>query len=97
MVSSLTSLERFAPMTIGIAIYNVIFVQGMRTIATYYDVTQNAPKVIQLKVLTAGFDLTFFLSFIIGILILICTVIARYKIHPDYLDSEMDEASAAFL
>lgn len=97
MVSSLTSLERFASMTIGIALYNVIFVQGMKAIATHYDVTQNAPKLIQLKVLTAGFDLTFFISFIIGILILVCTILVRYKIHPDYLDSDMNETSAGFL
>ncbi|HOJ97581.1 MAG TPA: MFS transporter [Methanospirillum sp.] len=97
MLSSLTSLERFAPMTIGIALYNIIFVQGMMAIATHYDVTQNAPKNIQLKVLTAGFDLTFFISFIIGILILVCTIIARYRIHPDYLDSEIEETSTALL
>jgi hypothetical protein len=40
MVSSLTSLERFAPMTIGIAIYNAIFIQGMTTIAAHYDITK---------------------------------------------------------
>ncbi len=97
MVSSLTSLERFAPMTIGIALYNVIFVQGMKAIATHYDVTQNAPKLIQLKVLTAGFDLTFFISFLFGILILVCTILVRYRIHPDYLDSDVNETSGGFL
>lgn len=97
MVSSLTSLERFVPMTIGIAIYNVIFIQGMTTIAEHYDITKSAPVDIQLKVLTAGFDLAFLLSFLIGIVILVFTIITRYKIHPDYLESELDEISTGII
>jgi hypothetical protein len=99
MVSSLTSLERFVPMTIGIAIYNVIFIQGMTTIAEHYDITKSAPVDIQLKVLTAGFDLAFLLSFLIGIVILVFTIITRYKIHPDYLESELelDEMSTGII
>jgi EmrB/QacA subfamily drug resistance transporter len=85
MVSSLTSLERFAPMTIGIAVFNLIFVQGMATIAARRDITQDAPQAIKLAVLAAGFDLTFFVTFIFGIIILIFAFFARPKVHPDYL------------
>lgn len=91
MVSSLTSLERFAPMTIGIALYNIFFVQGMAVIAAHYDITKTAPAEIQMKVLAAGFDLAFFVSFLIGIVILILTLVARYEMHPDYLDSDDEE------
>jgi len=97
MVSSLTSLERFAPMTIGIAIYNIIFIQGMATIAEHYDVTKNAPMEIQMKVLTAGFDLAFLLSFIVGILILVLTLLARYRMHPDYQNEDIEEISAGLV
>lgn len=97
MVSSLTSLERFAPMTIGIAIYNVIFIQGMTTIAAHYDITKNAPVEIQMKVLTAGFDLAFLLSFIIGIVILVLTVMARYTMHPDYQGEDIDKMAAGLV
>ena len=97
MVSSLTSLERFAPMTIGIAIYNIIFIQGMATIAEHYDVTKNAPMEIQMKVLTAGFDLAFLLSFIVGIVILVLTLMARYTMHPDYQGEDIDEMAGGLV
>ena len=97
MVSSLTSLERFAPMTIGIAIYNIIFIQGMATIAEHYDVTKNAPMEIQMKVLTAGFDLAFLLSFIVGVVILVLTLLARYTMHPDYQNEDIEEISAGLV
>lgn len=90
MASSLTSLERFAPLTIGIAVFNAIFIQGMILIATGYGVTRSAPVDIQQKVLTAGFDLTFSVTFIIGIVILILTFIAKEKVHPDYLEDSSD-------
>lgn len=85
MVSSLTSLERFAPLTLGIAFYNIVFIQGMTFIAAEHRVTQNAPITIQQKVLTAGFDLTFTVTFILGIVILVLTILARVKEHPDYM------------
>jgi EmrB/QacA subfamily drug resistance transporter len=85
MASSLTSLERFAPLTIGIAVFNAIFIQGVILIATEYGVTRSAPVYIQQKALTAGFDLTFCVTFIFGIVVLILTFIVKEKIHPDYL------------
>ena len=97
MVSSLTSLERFAPMTIGIAIYNIIFIQGMTVITAHHEVTTNSPARIQMGVLTAGFDLAFLLSFFIGIVILVLTVMARYTMHPDYQNEDIDAMSAGLI
>ena len=92
MTSSLTSLERFAPMTIGIAFFNAIFTTGMQFIETYKGVTENAPALIQQKVLTAGFDLTFIVTFLFGIIILVLALLAREKVHPDSMgDSSSGE------
>ncbi|MDD1717742.1 MAG: MFS transporter [Methanoregulaceae archaeon] len=91
MVSSLLSLERFAPMTIGIAFFNLVFIQGILTIAARHDVTDSAPADIKLQVLAAGFDLAFFLTFILGIVILILAIFAREEIHPDYRSGEPEE------
>lgn len=84
MISSLTCLERFAPLTLGIAFFNLSFIHGMVSIANTYGVTLQSPVLIQRKVLTAGFDLTFLVTFIIGIVIVILTLLIRYRMHPDY-------------
>jgi EmrB/QacA subfamily drug resistance transporter len=92
MASSLTSLERFAPLTIGIAVFNAVFLKGMQFIATEHGVTRSAPVYIQQKVLTAGFDLAFSLAFIIGIGILILAIMTR-KAEP----AQSVENTSAFL
>jgi len=84
MVSSLTSLERFAPMTLGIAFANLVFIQGITAIAENRGITETAPANIKIHLMTAGFDLAFFCSFIIAILILILALCARQEVHPDY-------------
>ncbi len=91
MVSSLTSLERFAPMTIGIAFFNLIFIQGVISIANHFGVTSEAPVTIQKEVLTAGFDVAFLFACIVGVIILVLACIARQEIHPDYQSA--DESS----
>lgn len=88
MVSSLTSLERFAPMTIGIALFNLIFLWGIVSIAANHAVTRTSPVDMQINVLTAGFDLAFLGSFILGIVILILALVIRQEIHPDYKDDK---------
>jgi len=90
MVSSLTSLERFAPITFGIAIFNMIFLWGIATIAGNHDVTRESPVTLQLKVLSGGFDLAFFGSFIVAIVILVLSLVIRQEIHPDYQDGECE-------
>ena len=77
MVSGLTSLERFAPMTIGIAIFNFIFIEGILKVASYRGVTMQAPANIKLEVLAAGFDLAFLGSFIVGVIILVLAFLIK--------------------
>ena len=84
MISSLVSLERFAPLTMGIAFFNLFFVQGMNSIADSYGVTLKSPAIIQQEVLTAGFDLTFFVTFLVGVAIAVLTLVVRYRMDPDY-------------
>jgi EmrB/QacA subfamily drug resistance transporter len=86
MVSSLTSLERFVPLTLGIAMFNLIFLWGILTIATNHNVTMESPIDLQIKVATAGFDLAFLGSFVVGLIILALTFVIREEIHPDYKD-----------
>jgi EmrB/QacA subfamily drug resistance transporter len=86
MISSLTSLERFAPLTIGIALFNMIFLWGIVSIAANHNVTMQSPADLQLKVITAGFDLAFLGSFILSIIILLLTLVIHQEIHPDYKD-----------
>jgi EmrB/QacA subfamily drug resistance transporter len=84
MVSSLTSLERFAPLTLGIAFANLVFIQGIEAIAGHRGITETAPVNIKLALMTAGFDLAFFFSLIIAVIIFILALFAREEVHPDY-------------
>jgi len=84
MVSSLTSLERFAPLTLGIAFFNLVFIQGILMIAANHGVTMTAPAEIKAQVLSAGFDVAFLFSFLLGIVILALTFIIKEEISPDY-------------
>ncbi|MCK9580768.1 MAG: MFS transporter [Methanoregula sp.] len=98
MVSSLTGLERFAPLTLGIAFFNLVFLQGILTIATHHDVTKSSPAAMQIKVLSAGFDFAFFISFVLGIVIILIAILARQEIHPDNLNnSEPAGPDAGFI
>lgn len=94
MTSSLTSLERFAPLTIGIAVFNAIFTKGMIFIATEYGVTQSAPVHIKQEVLTAGFDLTFMVTFLIGVIVLILALFTRENIHQDYREESTEKGGS---
>lgn len=91
MVSSLTGLERFAPLTLGIAVFNMVFIHGIIVVAAEQGVTKMAPVAIRQQILVAGFDLAFFLSLALGVVILILALIARQEIHPDYQGSETSE------
>jgi len=94
MVSSLTSLERFAPMAIGIAIFNLAFIQGVISIAGHYGITEEAPVHIRMEMLTAGFDLAFLFAFGVGIIILVFALVARQETHPDYQSGDDDKQLA---
>jgi hypothetical protein len=43
-----------------------------------------SPKNIQMEVLSAGFDLAFLLSLLLGIVILILKFALKEEVHPDY-------------
>jgi hypothetical protein len=47
-----------------------------------------------MAVLSAGFDLAFFVAFLIAIVILILTILVRQEIHPDYADENVHEETA---
>lgn len=84
MISSMTSLERTAPQSIGIATFNAILIAGVIAVAKGYDVTTKSPANIKMEVLSAGFDIAFILSVVLGIAILIITLVVKEEIHPDY-------------
>ena len=87
MVSSLTSLERFAPLTLGIAFFNLVLIQGVLAIAANNAITRESPADLQMHVLATGFDFAFFFSFLLGIAIIMIAIAAQEEIHPDYLNS----------
>jgi len=97
MVSSLTSLERFAPLTLGIAFANLVFTQGIIAIAGHHGITKLSPANIKLELITAGFDLAFFASFIIAIIILVLALFARQEIHPDYQTGNNDDVAPGII
>ncbi|MEI6840772.1 MAG: MFS transporter [Methanomicrobiales archaeon] len=84
MVSGLIIVERFAPMSMGIALFNLIFIQGAITVATHNEITRMAPVNIKIETLMTGFDLAFFFALLVGIIILILAIVARQETHPDY-------------
>ncbi|HUU75819.1 MAG TPA: DHA2 family efflux MFS transporter permease subunit [Methanoregulaceae archaeon] len=97
MVSSLTTLERFAPMPLGIACFNLMLLWGMSVVGRHQHVTSAAPANIRIGVLTAGFDIAFAGAFIAGILILVLALVTRMEVHPDYLNSDDDEVPLAMV
>jgi EmrB/QacA subfamily drug resistance transporter len=97
MVSSLTSLERFAPLTLGIAFANLVFIQGITAMAGDQGITESAPATIKLQLITAGFDLAFFFSFIIAIIILILALLARQEVHPDYQSCDDEDTRSGII
>lgn len=88
MISSMLSLERFAPLTLGIAFFNMVFIQGVIAIAGNRGITHEAPVHVKMELLAAGFDFAFLISLLLGIVILILTIVTRPKVHPDYCEAE---------
>jgi EmrB/QacA subfamily drug resistance transporter len=84
MVSGLTGLERYAPMTIGVAVYNLILIVGIVTIIKNSGITEIPPAQISASILALGFDMAFALSVILSIFILIlCFFIKEEKAAAD--------------
>jgi EmrB/QacA subfamily drug resistance transporter len=84
MVSGLIIVERFAPMSMGIALFNLVFIQGIIRVAAHSGITRTAPVNIQIDTLMTGFDLAFVFAFLVGIIILVLAIVARQETHPDY-------------
>ena len=97
MVSSLTSLERFAPLTLGIAFANLVFMQGIEAIAGRHGITESAPANIKLELMTAGFDLAFLASLAIAVIILILAIFARQEVHPDYQSGNDEDTKTGMI
>lgn len=82
MISSLISLLRFLPLTMGIAVFNIVFMEGISPGG------RAAPETlagIGEEALINGFDLAFLFACFVCIIMLGCVYFARQEIHPDYL------------
>ena len=84
MVSGFICLERFAPITIGIALFNIAFIGGMNAVAPGSGAATEALVTIKTGVLVAGFGQAFLLGFIVSIVLLGVVIFARQEVHPDY-------------
>ncbi|HKM41542.1 MAG TPA: DHA2 family efflux MFS transporter permease subunit [Methanocorpusculum sp.] len=82
MVSSITSLERYAPMTIGVAVYNLILIVGIVTITKHSGITEIPASDIAAKILSLGFDLAFMVSVILAIVVLILCFFIKEEREP---------------
>ncbi|MFH0966605.1 MAG: MFS transporter [Methanobacteriota archaeon] len=84
MISGFICLERFAPITIGIAIFNIIFIQGMNSQSVIKGVGNQPLVSIDPGVLLHGYSLAFLFGFICSLILLVVVLLARQEIHPDY-------------
>ncbi len=80
MVSSLTGLDRFSPMTTAFAVSNIIFVYDILSAVRNSGITEKPPATIAVDILNHGFDLAFTLSVTLAIVIfLLCIFIREEK------------------
>ena len=83
MISSFTSLERFIPMMLGVTIFNILFVQGISSVASAGSVGEMM-KSVSKTALESGFGLAFWFAFLLSLCMLVVAVCANLEIHPDY-------------
>ena len=91
MISSFISLLRFLPITLGIAVFNIVFMEGIPGIRN--GGTTDALAGIRIEDLVAGFNQAFFFALLISIMVLVFAFFARQEVHPDY-QPECDATSA---
>ncbi len=84
MVSGFICLERFAPITIGIALFNIAFIGGMNAVASDSGVATEAFVNIKTGVLVAGFSQAFLFGCLVSIILLVVVILAHHEVHPDY-------------
>lgn len=95
MVSGFICLERFVPITIGIALFTIAFVGGMDTASPGSGVARKALVSISPGVLEAGFSQAFLFGCLVSIVLLGVAILARAEIHPDYRPGEADSQKKA--
>jgi len=84
MVSGFICLERFAPLTLGIALFTIAFVGGMNAAAPGSGVASEALVNIRTDVLVAGFEVAFLFGCLVSVVLLAVALLARQEVHPDY-------------
>lgn len=84
MVSGFICLERFAPITIGVAFFTLAFVGGMDAAAPGSGVADKALAGIGTGILQAGFMQAFLFGCCVSIVLLAVTLLARQDVHADY-------------
>ncbi|MDD1686386.1 MFS transporter [Methanoregula sp.] len=87
MVSGFICLERFAPLTLGIALFTIAFVGGMNAVAPGGGIASAALVNIKTDVLVAGFSQAFLFGCIVSVVLLAVALLARQEVHPDYQPS----------
>lgn len=90
MISSFISLLRFLPITMGIVVFNIVFMQSIPSVVVQNGGTMEAMAGINIQDLIGGFNQAFFFALLISIIILVFALTAHQEIHPDY-QSRKDE------
>jgi MFS family permease len=90
MVSGFICLARFVPITIGVALFTIVFVGGMNAASPGSGVASEALVNINTNILSAGFGQAFLFGCISSLLLLAVVIMARQEVHPDYLDKGDD-------
>ncbi|HJJ36519.1 MAG TPA: DHA2 family efflux MFS transporter permease subunit [Methanocorpusculum sp.] len=79
MVSSLVTLERMAPMTIGIAVFNLLMIAGCKYIANHMTTAETPIAGMMPEILSKGFDFCFIVGMILALVIFVLTFFIREK------------------
>ncbi|MDV2482206.1 DHA2 family efflux MFS transporter permease subunit [Methanoculleus sp. Wushi-C6] len=95
MVSSLISVERSGPITLGISFASMLFIQAMLTVGSHRHVTASSPANIKIDVLATGFDLVFIAIFAVSLAVVVLAVLSRDEVHADNLEEGAFEAAVA--
>jgi len=88
MVSGFICLERFAPITIGVALFTLAFVGGMAAAAPGSGVADKALADLGTGILQAGFMQAFLFGCCVSIVLLAVTLLARQDVHADYCPTD---------
>ncbi|MDO5844054.1 MAG: DHA2 family efflux MFS transporter permease subunit [Methanocorpusculum sp.] len=79
MVSSLTGLERFGPMTLGIAFFNILFVEAIKFNVKHSGITEKPPADIAAVILSHGFDFCFLIACIVAVAMIVLSIFIKER------------------